>query len=597
MNLSEYVKNTITQQSVQGFTDKLWASKWKDFLSYVFLRNRGYMRRKVMNTLNESMELILLCLAVDIYYMKGLILIPIFHIMVNYLQEMYLTLVRTSRLEKSYFKQWKMDLFFIFSVLASGIFFFYQLKLSYKDPTFAEILFSFRAITIIVQVFTVVKTAHISVEKRVRVEGWKLWSVSLATWLVAIIYSLFIKKFSDVLVIAFMFNLLRTSLELIYYFAVRNYKKSLQVKLLEKRSNLIESKTSLPFIVGLSLNFLVLYFLSAHVTQDAVTQGSIYLLISITFLDRLALRPFRSLQVDFLHMAKKKDLRLAMVVFRKCFFIMLVLFVLGGSLLISQLKIDVTYAPAVLLFLLSSMSFTTLVIANRYQDILFTFIGFRLFLLLGLILTDNNYLIALCEGVLLGVMFILSRKRSREFRVSYTYGEVRKSLKENKQLDVTMILFNPKLPGVWDKIFNFLEANKIRVIHIDRRQKLFTGMTEEGLKILLQDFGLHLEGFKRGYLSDWITLGESFGGEKIRTWKCRYPGRWVSRFYCADISLSKFLFRARFELLNRQSILQGKKFWAFNDRYFVPLDEKGSQFAEVHYPPDSYPGLIKERRE
>lgn len=600
MSLSENLKSHIFPaiKDEKSISDYLWSSGWKDFWKFVFLRNRGYFKRKTLNISNDFVELILMCLFMDVHYLKGLILIPLFHMMINFYQELYLTLVRNSKMDEINLPLTIINSLFVGLVVATGGLFFYQMNETYIDSTIPNILFGIRSITIFIQIYCVTQTAKISTEKRVQSNMFYIWGSTFICWTTAGLAAYVANDLVDVFLIAALFNILRILHELMFLKSIKKFLQSLGSKFISESGTKDNRKLSYLFITSLILNIISLFGISFFFTETDDFESGFIILISLTILDRLAMRPFRSLQIDFIKLVKKREFKLVRVVFRKCLYSMAALLVLFWFPFADKMSTTRLELLAVLFFLITSLFYTGYVISNRHHRVIKYFVIQRVLLLCYLIWGTSPWPIIAGELILFIIFVIQSLRISRRFIPEYRLFEVHQLQQLNPDLSVGMIEISPRLPGVWSHFFKFLAARKLRLIHVDRKIKLLPEISTEELNAVAKEFFLHINKYEMGRLSDWVTTVPKNDLTHETIWTYRYPGSWVSnQGNCANLVLSKQLFRYRYELHHSRNTIRKNCTWKFKDSFIIAQDPKGNSFIVSDQTPKGGNTFLKATRQ
>lgn len=181
--------NTLTQflttaKSSNRF--QIFSNSWLGFLGYLMKRNTGYGQRKILNLTSEIIELACIAWVMDISILKSLILIPIAHICINYIQEYHWQLYRYA--PKSWFQKKlnPLDLaLWILSSLIYGAVAVSIFKGQTIDPVVA-ILFGIRTSSVLLQIGLAPYTAKFTSLRRVRPNVRLIWTSSIFIWILCL---------------------------------------------------------------------------------------------------------------------------------------------------------------------------------------------------------------------------------------------------------------------------------------------------------------------------------------------------------------------------------------------------------------------------
>ncbi len=281
------------------------ANSWGGFLKYLLHRNRGYGQRKLLNLANELIELGCLAWIVDIHYLRSLVLIPLAHVMINYLQEYHWQLTRHAprswlerRLSVLDFSFWGVVLALL---VALGI----ALDRTTRSDPLILILFGMRSTQALLQVGLAPWVARATAFRRIRPNVPFIWGSSLVAWMGAAGAMFFPLGIYYAILVPGIFNGVRVLQELSFLKSVsrETFRTRLLPRFPKRQPEQADEIRPLLLAVG---GHLTLLLLASFRLQSFLGAGGVLIpFFLLAFFDRILTRPLRSLAVDLLRMERK----------------------------------------------------------------------------------------------------------------------------------------------------------------------------------------------------------------------------------------------------------------------------------------------------
>ena len=293
-------------QARQVSIPSVHANSWGGFLRYLLHRNRGYGQRKVLNLLNELVELGCLAWIVDLHYLRSLILIPLAHVTINYIQEYHWQLTRhapRSWLER---RLNPLDLaFWGVSVLLLGSLGLALDRATGSDPLIL-LIFAMRAAQALIQVGLAPWVVRATAFRRIRPNVPFIWGSSIFAWLGSAVAMVLPIGIYYALLVPGLFNGVRILQEFSFWRSVRG--ESHRSRLLPRFPKKQPEHTGeiRPLLAAVAVHLSLLLFASYRL-QPYLGLGGVFVpFFLLAFFDRILTRPLRSLAVDLLRMERRE---------------------------------------------------------------------------------------------------------------------------------------------------------------------------------------------------------------------------------------------------------------------------------------------------
>ena len=542
--------NTLTQ-----FLEKekinprfqIFSNTWLEFIGYIAKRNSGYGQRKTLNIISEVIELSCLAWVMDISFLHSVVLIPIAHICINYIQEFHWQLFRYA--PKAWFEK-------RFNILDQGMFGFtililiavaHQLFKRQMDPLLLT-LFAMRTIVIFVQMLLAPANARFTSIKRVRPNVQLIWASAMIAWILSLTLRLAPLGIYYAIVIGVIFNGVKLVQEFSFYYSVKKEKHRQRYLPLHPKKDLndqhIVREAALPALlhiavmIGFSIRFHLFYSGFAPVIT----------FFFLTFCDRLNSRPFRSLALDFFYLEYKRFSQLKRGILLRLLLISVPLCLFTTTLLSYKRGWPAPAQLSLLVIIFNSMMSNALICSRsiRHAGIKW-FIGTQVISVLALILENKSFFFLFLVIQFFGFIFAIFALTRKE--------DARPNLQRfHFQFD-----WNPVLP-TWHEFIATISCKKISLISIDRKQKILSVDSEQDWQEVLAAFPLNIKNWKKVQVIPTRSPKRTPPNTKIAHlnvwafWKSEGDSQ-------PGLELSKFLHKTFRDINDYQKINGGKYSW------------------------------------
>ena len=305
----EPLKNTLSgvfipeeQQERSG----LFANTWFGFFKYLAYRNKGYFQRRALNLVNELIEFGCLALVLNPSLMRSLILIPLGHILINYLQEYHWQLYRT--IPDHWWKKKITPIDLALWAASAGIILLIGARLLQDRATDPVILalIPIRLLAVLIQLALAPRIARLTSFRRVRPNLKWIWGGSSTVWLLCFLPLIHHLDLTYVFWVTGLFNLNKIVQECLYFKIVEAEKHKLRLVLPKIHNRGIHPEHFLWMLAMVALHLALIGMLCLRFRLEHSRVSPLVIFFLVTMLDRVNGRTIRSLALDFDQMRKRR---------------------------------------------------------------------------------------------------------------------------------------------------------------------------------------------------------------------------------------------------------------------------------------------------
>ncbi|NDG83574.1 MAG: hypothetical protein EBX52_00880, partial [Proteobacteria bacterium] len=300
-----------TLKGVFGFSrsgdfPKLWANRPSGFLRYALHRNRGYFQRRFLNFANELVEIGCLALVFNPGLLRSLVLIPLTHILINYLSEYHWQLYRTipdSWREKKV-NPIDIGLWVLAGALMAGTGGWIFTR-NDRDPVLLGLV-AIRFVAVVLQLGLAPRIARLTSLKRVRPNIPLIWGGAFSVWILALLPAIGSPAYWYGFWVTGWFNFNKIVQEWSYFRRVEEEKRR-QRLILPRSINREHTRRHFYFVLAMVVLHLGLIgAFCYHFKLEHSRLSPLVVFFVASFLDRLNGRPVRSLALDFDELRRRR---------------------------------------------------------------------------------------------------------------------------------------------------------------------------------------------------------------------------------------------------------------------------------------------------